>query len=107
MNANYRQLSFIQLINLNLLFKDDLPKTLKDISGDNRVGNDFSRKLNLSFHTPRSSKQSLTGNNFCSNAQDQKGKTDRLISINHIKGNENYHSNIGLLPSRGKWLHQK
>ena len=106
MNANYRQLSFIQLINLNLLFKDDLPKTLKDISEANRVG-DFSRKLNLSFHTPRSSKQSLTVNNFCSKARDQKGKTDRLISINHSKGNENHHSNIGLLPNRGRWLHQK
>ena len=78
MNANYRQLSFIQLNNLKLLFKDDLSKTLKDLSGANRVGNDLAGKLTVSFHTPGSSKQSLIGNNFLKQGSGPSGKNRQI-----------------------------
>ena len=44
LNQNYKQLTFKTEDHPNLLFGDDLPKTIKDISETNKVGQSFTQR---------------------------------------------------------------
>ena len=51
LNYSYRQLSFNQGDHPKLLFRDNLPKQIKDISETNKVGFAISRKLSAPSST--------------------------------------------------------
>ena len=64
LNANCKQLSFVQGDHPKLFFRDEIQKTLKDISVSDRISSDFFRKPTVSFHCPKRSRQTSIGKNF-------------------------------------------
>ena len=71
-----------------ILFGDDSPKTYKYIGVSNMSDNAWTGKRSVSFHIPESSKQSSTGQYFCTKGGDLDEDNNRGINTNHIKENE-------------------
>ena len=59
LNSSYRQLKFVQGDHPKLLFGDDIPKTIKDISETNKVGQALKKQNFVPMnHTPSNQFQS-------------------------------------------------